>query len=129
MEVFDTLPSMYTQEKWAQLQTKRRCDLNFEHLYWLSRFDPQNQDGYHLQNLIDTKIGTCRDGLKSIIIPVETKVGKLSIRLSELDDSLGRFRNEVANTVKLRESMHDIVEENDKLKSSINQHDNEIKAL
>ena len=48
MEVFDSLPSMYTQEKWAQLQTKRRSDLNFEHLYWLSRFDPQNQDGYHL---------------------------------------------------------------------------------
>ena len=40
MAVFDSLPSMYTQEKWTELQQKRRCDLNFEHLYWLSRFDP-----------------------------------------------------------------------------------------
>jgi len=48
MEVFNTLPSMYTEEKWAELKAKRRCDLNIEHLYWLSRFNPQNQDGYYL---------------------------------------------------------------------------------
>lgn len=53
MEVFNTLPSMYTEERWAELKAKRRCDLNIEHLFWLSRFNPQNQDGYHLQNKID----------------------------------------------------------------------------
>ena len=80
MEVFNTIPSMYTEKKWQELQAKRRCDLNFEHLYWLSRFDPQNQDGHHLQNLINSKIGACRDNLRSIVIPMESRVSKICIR-------------------------------------------------
>ena len=40
MSVFDSLPSMYTEEKWEELKEKKRSDLKFEHLYWLSRFEP-----------------------------------------------------------------------------------------
>lgn len=68
MEVFDSLPSMYTQDKWKELQEKRRCDLKFEELYWLSRFDPKNQDGHNLWKLIESKIESVRTDLQSVYI-------------------------------------------------------------
>jgi hypothetical protein len=60
MAVFETLPSMYTKEKFEDLQSKRRCDLTFEYLYWLSRFDPQAQDGHHLEDIIDRKVALAK---------------------------------------------------------------------
>ena len=61
MEVFNTLTSMYTKERWEELQAKRRGDLNFDHLYWVSRYDPRPNDGYHMDTLINAKVNASRD--------------------------------------------------------------------
>ena len=102
MGVFDTLPSMYTEEKWKELQAKKRCDLNFEDLYWLSRFDPKNQDGHNLQNLIESKIEAVRTDLIGVISPMQVQVGHLSNKMTSFDKHMARFRNEVANINNLR---------------------------
>ena len=74
--------------------------------------------------MIDVKIGACRDGLRSIVIPMESRVSKISMKMSEHDEQMGRFRNEVANILKLRESMHDIADGADEVKCAIKSHDN-----
>ena len=61
MAVFETLPSMYTKEKFEDLKSKRRCDLTFEYLYWLSRFDPEAQDGHHLEDIIDRTVALAKE--------------------------------------------------------------------
>ena len=70
MEVFDTLPSMYTPERWQELQAKRRSDLNFEHLYWLSRYDPKPTDGHHLDSNINAKVNASKESCMDLIKPM-----------------------------------------------------------
>ena len=53
MEEFESLPSMYTKEKWAELNKTHRGKLAFENLYWLSRYDPKPNDGHLLERIID----------------------------------------------------------------------------
>lgn len=49
--------------------------------------------------------------------------------MTEFDDSIGRFRNEVANIVKLREQMYDSVHQNEELKSEVYKHDKMIQEM
>ena len=82
MEVFDTLPSMYTVKKWEELKAKKRSELNFEHLYWLSRFAPTNQDGHHLNKLIDSKIDALRTNLFDHVNPLKDSIRQVNGKMT-----------------------------------------------
>ena len=82
MEVFDTLPTMYTKEKWDELKDKRRVDLSFEHLYWLSRYDPKPTDGHHLDLTINAKVDAARDYLNAKVNPLQLTVGKMTASMN-----------------------------------------------
>lgn len=119
MSVFDSLPSMYTEEKWEELKEKKRSDLKFEHLYWLSRFEPQNRDGYFLEKLINFKIDACRTHCLQVINPMQTAVVKLGTKMTSFDETMSKFRNEVANIMKLRQQMHTVIEDQMEIKSAV----------
>lgn len=96
MEVFNTLPSMYTKERWEELQAKKRSDLSLEHLYWLSRYDPKPTDGHHLDMQIDEKIAKARDILNGKINPLQTTVFAVSKKLTLFQTTMADFRKEVS---------------------------------
>ena len=102
MSVFETLPSKYTEERWKELKAKKRNELSLEHLYWLSRFEPKNQDGYHLETLIDNKIKALNTDLCSVIDPMQKQVDTLSGKMTAFDKSMVKFRKEVSNINGLR---------------------------
>ena len=119
MSVFDTLPSMYTEERWAELKEKKRSDLKFENLYWLSRFEPQNRDGFFMEKLINFKIEACRDHVLQVVHPMQTSVSKLGTKMTSFDETVSKFRNEVANIMKLRQQMHTVIEDQMEIKSAV----------
>ena len=84
MEVFDSLPSMYTKERWEELQKQRRNNLKFEYLYWLSRYDPKPSDGHILESIIDYKIEDAKTLLSKSINPLQPLISRLSQTVSEL---------------------------------------------
>lgn len=61
---------MYTKERWEELSKKRRKDLPFEHLFWLSRYDPKPTDGRLLEELIDRKVQQTKTSLDKAINPM-----------------------------------------------------------
>ena len=92
MEVCNTLPSMYTEEKWKELQAKQRSELSFEHLYWLSRFDPKNQDGHTLWKTIEDRIEAVRTDLLSVYIsPMQKQATLLSAKMTTFDRKMAKF--------------------------------------
>lgn len=119
MEVFDSLPSMYTKDKWEALQKKRRCDLNFENLYWLSRYDPKPTDGHHLEDLINKKVYEARNKVMGTVNPLITNYKNLNYRLGQFSENMNTFRNEVVNISKLRSDMSVAVDEYTDIKSQV----------
>jgi len=129
MDVFNTLPSMYTKEKWDELQAYRRCDLSYEHLFWLSRFDPKPNDGHLLETLIDKKVEATQDMLNGKINPIQLQVSKQASKMQLFEQQMIKFRNEVANIGKLRQQMHQVIDDNINLQSILTDCEAKISEL
>ena len=73
---------MYTKQRWEELQAKNRSELSWEHLYWLSRYDPKPTDGHHLETKIYHKVSKAKDFMNNKMGPLQITIAKISKKLS-----------------------------------------------